>query len=145
MSDFICVVLLLLLLQSHRLYKIASSATDAAVTCTRAQTPTHSLTHAHTHTLDLPPISRGPALALTHSHSLARTSYTPIHARYNFNAFLNGPRNCLGSHLALLEARIVLSLLNQRFTFTPVDEKSGEVDEFTVPTCPKNGMWVYVN
>jgi cytochrome P450 len=100
--------------------------------------------HTRTHLIFLP----SPVVLLLHSHThthLHAPLNTPIHARYNFNAFLNGPRNCLGSHLALLEARIVLSLLNQRFTFTPVDEKSGEVDEFTVPTCPKNGMWVYVN
>ena len=32
-----------------------------------------------------------------------------------------GPRNCLGQHLALIEARVVLSLLAQRFTFVPRD------------------------
>lgn len=64
---------------------------------------------------------------------------------YNFNAFINGPRNCLGQHLALLEARIVLSLLMQRFTFTPASENEGVVDEYIVPTCPKNGLRVLIN
>eukprot|EP00729_Bicosta_minor_P000691 gene691-20261_t len=64
---------------------------------------------------------------------------------WNFNAFINGPRNCLGQHLALLEARIVLSLLHQRFKFTPVDPvKAGEVHTYMVPTCPANGMHVLV-
>jgi len=30
---------------------------------------------------------------------------------YAFLSFIQGPRNCLGQHLALLEARIVLGLL----------------------------------
>lgn len=63
---------------------------------------------------------------------------------YNFNAFINGPRNCLGQHLALLEARIVLSLLLQRFTFTAASPTEGKVDEFIVPTCPKNGLHVLI-
>lgn len=65
---------------------------------------------------------------------------------YAYLPFINGPRNCLGQHLALLEARIVISLLAQRFTFTPVDiQKCGEVHEYVVPTTPRNGMPVYVN
>ena len=63
---------------------------------------------------------------------------------YNFNAFVNGPRNCLGQHLALLEARIVLGLLIQRFDFEPADDKCGLVHEYMVPTCPAEGMNMYV-
>ncbi|KXZ46282.1 hypothetical protein GPECTOR_45g152 [Gonium pectorale] len=37
---------------------------------------------------------------------------------YMFLPFIQGPRNCLGQHLALLEARVVLSLLQRRFAFT---------------------------
>lgn len=45
---------------------------------------------------------------------------------YMFLPFIQGPRNCLGQHLALLEARVVLSLLSARFTFKPADEASAE-------------------
>jgi cytochrome P450 len=45
---------------------------------------------------------------------------------YMFLPFIQGPRNCLGQHLALLEARVVLSLLSARFAFKPADEASAE-------------------
>lgn len=45
---------------------------------------------------------------------------------YMFLPFIQGPRNCLGQHLALLEARVVLALLSARFTFKPADEASAE-------------------
>lgn len=64
---------------------------------------------------------------------------------WNFMAFINGPRNCLGKDLALLEARIVLSLLVQRFEFSTADDKCGQVHEYMVPTCPKEGMNLFVN
>eukprot|EP00040_Diaphanoeca_grandis_P039895 m.260514 g.260514 ORF g.260514 m.260514 type:complete len:520 (-) comp40030_c0_seq1:106-1665(-) len=64
---------------------------------------------------------------------------------YNFNAFINGPRNCLGQHLALLESRIVLSLLVQRFKFSIASEDSVKVHPYMVPTCPEHGMHVFVN
>jgi cytochrome P450 len=65
---------------------------------------------------------------------------------YNFNAFINGPRNCLGQHLALLEARIVLSLLVQRFKFTIDTSKPPvEVHNYMVPTCPADGMHILVD
>lgn len=64
---------------------------------------------------------------------------------YNFNAFINGPRNCLGQHLALLEARIILSLLLQRFSFSPATDDAGEVDEYIVPVTAKGGLHVFVN
>eukprot|EP00198_Chlamydomonas_reinhardtii_P012870 XP_001702207.1 cytochrome P450 [Chlamydomonas reinhardtii] len=38
---------------------------------------------------------------------------------YMFLPFIQGPRNCLGQHLALLEARVVLGLLHARFSFKP--------------------------
>eukprot|EP00123_Amoebidium_parasiticum_P010284 comp20006_c0_seq1/m.24492 comp20006_c0_seq1/g.24492 ORF comp20006_c0_seq1/g.24492 comp20006_c0_seq1/m.24492 type:complete len:527 (-) comp20006_c0_seq1:146-1726(-) len=64
---------------------------------------------------------------------------------YAFLPFINGPRNCLGQNLALLEARIVLSLLCQRFKFTPAAPNVGEMHEFVVPTIPKHGMHLLID
>ncbi|EDQ87567.1 uncharacterized protein MONBRDRAFT_33214 [Monosiga brevicollis MX1] len=64
---------------------------------------------------------------------------------YAFMPFIQGPRNCLGQHLALLEARIVMALLMLRFKLTPRDESCGERHPSIVPVCPKNGMWVRVD
>jgi cytochrome P450 len=65
---------------------------------------------------------------------------------YTFLPFVNGPRNCLGQHLALLEARIVLSLLTQRFVFTPeLGAAAGETHESTVPVVPRHGMFMRVD
>ncbi len=81
------------------------------------------------------------------------------------NYSLTGPRNCLGQHLALIEARIVLSLLLQRFTFVARDgacccafiqytssqyldvmcvDQVGVPDEFIVPVCSRDGMHMWV-
>jgi cytochrome P450 len=38
-------------------------------------------------------------------------------APYTFLPFLEGPRNCLGQNLSLLESKIVLALLTQRYHF----------------------------
>lgn len=50
-----------------------------------------------------------------------------------------------GQNLALLESRIVMSLLLLRFKFTPRDDRVGEKDPSVVPTCPKNGMYLRVD
>jgi cytochrome P450 len=64
---------------------------------------------------------------------------------YTFLPFVNGPRNCLGQHLALLEARIVLSLLTQRFELTPVlGARAGEEDAYIVPVVPRHDMLMLV-
>lgn len=55
-------------------------------------------------------------------------------------ALHQGPRNCLGQHLALLEARVVLSLMVKRFKYTTVRADSGERHPSVVPVGPKNGM-----
>ncbi|EGD73964.1 hypothetical protein PTSG_05658 [Salpingoeca rosetta] len=61
-----------------------------------------------------------------------------------FLPFIVGPRNCLGQHLALLEARIVMALMMLRFDFEPAQSNVGEKHGRTVPVCPKHGMWLNV-
>ena len=58
--------------------------------------------------------------------------------------FLNGPRSCVGQHFALLEAKIVLSLLTQRFDFTPEPGNSGARHRFNVPVGPAGKIGVRV-
>lgn len=65
---------------------------------------------------------------------------------YMFVPFIQGPRNCLGQYFALLEARVVLSLLVKKFTFTPVDAvKQGETHPTVIPVGPVNGMKMYIS
>jgi hypothetical protein len=63
---------------------------------------------------------------------------------YMFLPFIQGPRNCLGQHLALLEARIVLALLTKRFKFTPLDVNAGKRHPTVIPVASISGMPVYV-
>lgn len=65
---------------------------------------------------------------------------------YMFLPFIAGPRNCLGQHLALLEARVILSCLMKRFTITPVlGAKAGERHASVIPVGPAHGMLVTIN
>lgn len=60
---------------------------------------------------------------------------------YMFVPFIQGPRNCLGQYFALLEARVVLGLLCQRFTFAPLDAaRQGQTHPQVIPIGPVNGM-----
>ncbi|MBK9755792.1 MAG: cytochrome P450 [Nannocystis sp.] len=59
--------------------------------------------------------------------------------------FLNGPRSCVGQHFALLEAKIVLSLLTQRFDFTPGPGNSDARHRFNVPVGPAGKIGVRVH
>jgi len=63
---------------------------------------------------------------------------------FMFVPFIQGPRNCLGQHLALLEGRVVLSLLLKRFRFKPVRNGPAK-PRGVIPVCPEGGMRVYVN
>ncbi len=63
---------------------------------------------------------------------------------YMFLPFIQGPRNCLGQHLALLEARIVLALLTKRFKFTPVEKDAGRRHPTVIPVASVCGMPMYV-
>ena len=62
-----------------------------------------------------------------------------------FLPFIEGPRNCLGQHLALLEGRVVLAKLIQRFTFTPVDDREGTKHPTVVPIAPLFNMRMTVD
>lgn len=64
---------------------------------------------------------------------------------YMFLPFIQGPRNCLGQYFSLLESRVILGVLSQRFTFTPVDPASqGRTHPHVVPIGPVNGMRMYI-
>lgn len=64
---------------------------------------------------------------------------------YMFLPFIQGPRNCLGQHLALLEARIVLAALTAKFTFTPLDANAGQRHPTVIPVASVCGMPVRVD
>jgi len=64
--------------------------------------------------------------------------------RYAYLPFLQGPRDCVGQHFALLEGKIVLSLLIKRFEFEIASNMSWETHRFQIPVGPKNGLWVKV-
>ncbi|GIL69020.1 hypothetical protein Vretimale_17394 [Volvox reticuliferus] len=59
---------------------------------------------------------------------------------YMFVPFIQGPRNCLGQHLALLEARVVLSLLHKRFKFHLADKEKAVRHPTVIPVGPVGGL-----
>lgn len=71
---------------------------------------------------------------------------------YSFIPFIEGPRNCIGQHLAMLESKMVLGLLAQRYDFTPfggkiVTEFGGPDDprhRYMAPVCPGKAIFVNV-
>ena len=67
---------------------------------------------------------------------------------FTFIPFIDGPRNCLGQYLALLESKIVISLISQRYSFKMVRVIQKDEDprhRFMVPLIPKDSMDVLVS
>ncbi|CAG9467343.1 unnamed protein product [Pedinophyceae sp. YPF-701] len=63
---------------------------------------------------------------------------------FMFVPFIAGPRNCLGQYLALLEARVVMGMLADRYVFSTTRKDAGERHPVTIPVGPKHGMEVKV-
>jgi cytochrome P450 len=65
---------------------------------------------------------------------------------YTFLPFVEGPRNCLGQYLSLLESKIVLSILVSKYKFRIVDKDLAGVKHPTmIPIIPKNGHYMYID
>lgn len=66
---------------------------------------------------------------------------------FTFIPFIDGPRNCLGQYLALLESKIVVSLISMRYSLKMKHvPKHGDDPRhrFMVPLIPKDAMDVIV-
>ena len=63
---------------------------------------------------------------------------------YTFLPFIDGPRNCLGQHLALLEGRVILAYLAKTFNFRTFTDNEGEKASLVVPIAPLNNMRMLV-
>lgn len=65
---------------------------------------------------------------------------------YAFIPFINGPRNCLGQHLALLETQFALSWLMANMTLSLHGKKDlskiGKHHPYVVPSVPQDGLHV---
>lgn len=59
---------------------------------------------------------------------------------YSFLPFIQGPRNCVGQHFALLEAKIVLSRLVLAFDFECIAKDKGKPMQLIIPVAPENRM-----
>jgi cytochrome P450 len=64
---------------------------------------------------------------------------------FKFLPFIQGPRNCLGQYLAMLEARVVLGALVARYEFEPVNAaENGKKHTKAIPIAPANGSHFFV-
>jgi len=56
---------------------------------------------------------------------------------YRWLPFITGPRSCVGQHFSLLEAKIIVSLLSQRYDIEPLPGNSDERHRFQAPISPR--------
>lgn len=64
---------------------------------------------------------------------------------YTFLPFIDGPRQCLGQNLSLLETKMVLALLILMFDFELTDPAAaGQKHPYMVPIIPKNGHFMRI-
>ena len=67
---------------------------------------------------------------------------------YTFLPFIDGPRNCLGQYLALLESKMVISLLAQRYKMTITGDEYNDGSDprhrFMVPIITKGSLNVSI-
>jgi cytochrome P450 len=68
---------------------------------------------------------------------------------YTFLPFIDGPRNCLGQYLALLESKMVISLIAERYKLTIIGKEyhdgSDPRHRFMVPIITKGSLNVSVS
>lgn len=55
--------------------------------------------------------------------------------------FERGPRNCIGSELANLESRIIISIIARKYDFVKVGLGESFLDDKTLPTIDDNGQY----
>jgi len=76
------------------------------------------------------------------------SSAAPELEPFTFLPFIDGPRNCLGQYLALLESKMVISLLVQRYNLT-LEHVDGNADDprhrYIVPIIPEGRVDVSVS
>ena len=86
-------------------------------------------------------------------HQYKPDRFLPPHSNrlepFTFLPFIAGPRNCLGQHLALLESKMVISLLVQRYHLEFFNKEDWKEDDdprhrYMIPVIPKRELLVRV-
>jgi beta-ring hydroxylase len=80
----------------------------------------------------------------------SRFTQSKIPDPYTFIPFIDGPRNCLGQYLALLESKMVIALITQRYDFKLINpdfarEGCDPRHRYIVPISPKDSLDVTVS
>ncbi|TYJ03887.1 hypothetical protein E1A91_A12G057500v1 [Gossypium mustelinum] len=94
-----------------------------------------------------------PVLAIHHSEELwgkdvnefnpDRFNSRPYTSGRHFMPFAAGPRNCIGQSFAMMEAKIILSMLISRFSFT-ISQSYRHAPVVVMTLKPKHGVQVYL-